>query len=198
MSAKIEGMEAVLRQALGDALLDLNIALGEVTVVIDSAKYHSAMEVLRDSKTLRFDQLIDICGVDYSGYGEGTWRGRRFAVVAHLLSIIHNWRIRVRVFALDDVKPVISSVTDIWPAANWFEREAFDMFGIEFDGHPDPRRILTDYDFVGYPFRKDFPVSGYVEMRYDEVEKRVLYQPVTIEPRELTPRVIREPHYGAE
>lgn len=197
MTGKLELLEAALRQALGNALRELTVALGEITVVVDSADYAQAMRILRDDEALRFDQLIDACGVDYSGYGEGIWQGRRFAVVVHLLSIVCNWRVRVRVFAAEDSKPAVSSVTDIWPAANWFEREAFDLFGIDFEGHPDLRRILTDYDFVGHPFRKDFPVSGYVEMRYDEEQKRVIYQPVTIEPRELTPRVIREPHYGA-
>lgn len=197
MTAKLDILETALRNALGESLLDLKRALGEVTVVVSSADYQRAMQTLRDSGELRFDQMIDLCGVDYSGYGEGAWQGRRFAVVVHLLSLAHNWRVRVRVFAEDDAQPVIASIMEIWPSANWFEREAFDLFGILFDGHPDLRRILTDYDFVGHPFRKDFPVSGFVEMRYDEDQKRVIYQPVTIEPRELTPRVIREPHYGA-
>ena len=198
MTAKLDILETALRNALGESLLELKRSLGEVTVVVASADYLRAMQTLRDSGELRFDQMIDLCGVDYSGYGEGAWHGRRFAVVVHLLSLAHNWRVRVRVFAEDDAQPVIASIMEIWPSANWFEREAFDLFGILFDGHPDLRRILTDYDFVGHPFRKDFPVSGFVEMRYDEDQKRVIYQPVTIEPRELTPRVIREPHYGAQ
>ncbi len=198
MTAKLDILETALRNALGESLLELKQALGEVTVVVASVHYLQAMQTLRDRNDLGFDQMIDLCGIDYSGYGEGTWQGRRFAVVVHLLSLAHNWRVRVRVFAEDDAHPVIASIMEIWPSANWFEREAFDLFGILFDGHPDLRRILTDYDFVGHPFRKDFPVSGFVEMRYDEDQKRVIYQPVTIEPRELTPRVIREPHYGAQ
>jgi NADH-quinone oxidoreductase subunit C len=143
-----------------------------------------------------FEQLLDLCGVDYSTYGEGTWEGLRFAAVSHLLSLEHNWRVRVRVFAPDDEMPVLASVTGIWRAANWYEREAFDLYGILFEGHNDLRRILTDYGFIGHPFRKDFPISGYVEMRYDPEQKRVIYQPVTIEPREIIPRVIREETYG--
>jgi NADH-quinone oxidoreductase subunit C len=164
--------------------------------VVSSANYLSAMRVLRDHADLRFDQLIDLCGVDYSAYGNEGWEGPRFAAVSHLLSLEHNWRVRVRAFALDDDLPVLASVCDIWSTANWYEREAFDFFGILFDGHNDLRRILTDYGFIGHPFRKDFPVSGYVEMRYDAEQKRVIYQPVTIEPREITPRVIREEQYG--
>ena len=151
---------------------------------------------LRDDRKLGFEQLVDLCGVDYSTYGEGAYEGPRFAAVLHLLSISNNWRLRVRVFAPDDEVPIVPSVVDVWSSANWYEREAFDLFGIVFEGHPDLRRILTDYGFIGHPFRKDFPVSGYVEMRYDPEEKRVVYQPVTIEPREITPRVIREDRYG--
>ena len=154
------------------------------------------MQTLRDNAALGFDQLIDLCGVDYSTYGEGAWDGLRFAAVSHLLSVKHNWRVRVRVFAEDDELPVVASVTSLWRVSNWFEREAFDMYGIIFEGHNDLRRILTDYGFMGHPFRKDFPVSGYVEMRYDEAQKRVIYQPVTIDPRENVPRVIREENYG--
>jgi len=154
------------------------------------------MRILRDRADLRFEELIDLCGVDYSTYGDDAWDGPRFGIVSHLLSITHNWRLRVRVFAPDDELPVVSSVTDIWPSANWYEREAFDLFGILFEGHNDLRRILTDYGFIGHPFRKDFPVSGYVEMRYDPEQKRVIYQPVTIESREIIPRVIREEKYG--
>ncbi|MDO9217208.1 MAG: NADH-quinone oxidoreductase subunit C, partial [Lacisediminimonas sp.] len=158
----------------------------------------AAMRVLRDHPDLRFEQLIDLCGVDYSTYGDGTWDGLRFAVVSHLLSLKHNWRLRVRVFAADDDMPIVPTLCDIWPAANWYEREAFDLYGILFDGHGDLRRILTDYGFIGHPFRKDFPVSGYVEMRYDAEQKRVIYQPVTIEPRENVPRIIREENYGTK
>lgn len=153
------------------------------------------MLTLRDEPELGFEELIDLCGVDYSAYGE-SWQGRRFAAVSHLLSIANNWRLRVRVFAEDDGFPVVASVTPVWSSANWFEREAFDLFGIVFDGHEDLRRILTDYGFVGHPFRKDFPISGHVEMRYDPDEGRVIYQPVTIEPRENTPRIRREDTYG--
>jgi NADH-quinone oxidoreductase subunit C len=196
MSTKLELLEAALRNALGGQLQSLTSALGEITVVVKAADYLSAMRVLRDHADLRFDELIDLCGVDYSTYGDGVWEGPRFAVVSHLLSVEHNWRLRVRVFAPDDELPVVASVTEIWNAANWYEREAFDFYGILFEGHNDLRRILTDYGFIGHPFRKDFPVSGYVEMRYDPEQKRVIYQPVTIEPREIVPRVIREEQYG--
>lgn len=196
MTTKLETLEAALRNALGDHLQSLTVALGEVTIVVKASDYLSAMRVLRDHADLRFEELIDLCGVDYSTYGDGAWDGARFAVVSHLLSVTCNWRVRVRVFAPDDEMPLVASVTDIWPSANWYEREAFDFFGILFEGHNDLRRILTDYGFIGHPFRKDFPVSGYVEMRYDSEQKRVIYQPVTIEPREITPRVIREDHYG--
>jgi NADH-quinone oxidoreductase subunit C len=198
MTAKLDVLEAALRNALGNSIRELKSELGEITLVIDAVDYLAAMQTLRDNKALEFDQLIDLCGVDYSNYANGKWQGRRYAVVLHLLSIARNWRVRVRVFAPDDAQPIVASVSEIWPSANWFEREAFDLFGILFDGHSDLRRILTDYGFVGHPFRKDFPVSGYVEMRYDEEQKRIVYQPVTIDPREMTPRVIREPNYGAE
>jgi NADH-quinone oxidoreductase subunit C len=196
MTTKLETLEAALRNALGDHVQSLTVALGEMTIVVKASDYLSAMRVLRDHADLRFEELIDLCGVDYSTYSDGAWEGPRFAVVCHLLSIAHNWRLRVRVFAPDDDMPILASVTDVWNAANWYEREAFDFFGILFDGHNDLRRILTDYGFIGHPFRKDFPVSGYVEMRYDPEQKRVIYQPVTIEPREITPRVIREEKYG--
>ncbi|RJG00785.1 NADH-quinone oxidoreductase subunit C [Noviherbaspirillum sedimenti] len=198
MSTKLEILEAALRNALGSHLQSLNVALGEVTIVVNAADYLAAMRVLRDHADLRFEELIDLCGIDYSTYGDGVWEGPRFAAVSHLLSIEHNWRLRVRVFAPDDELPVVASVTQIWNAANWYEREAFDVMGILFEGHDDLRRILTDYGFIGHPFRKDFPVSGYVEMRYDPEQKRVIYQPVTIEPREITPRVIREEQYGVK
>jgi NADH-quinone oxidoreductase subunit C len=196
MTTKLEALEAALSNALGDYVQDLTIALDELTIVIKAADYLSAMRVLRDHSDLQFEELIDLCGVDYSTYGDGAWDGPRFAVVSHLLSMTHNWRLRVRVFAPDDEVPLVASLTDIWSAANWYEREAFDFFGILFDGHNDLRRILTDYGFIGHPFRKDFPVTGYVEMRYDAEQKRVIYQPVTIEPRENVPRVIREEKYG--
>ena len=195
MTTKLETLELALQQALGEGAV-ISSALGEVTVVVKPAGYLAAMLTLRDDPALKFDQLIDLCGIDYSTYGEGTWDGARFAAVSHLLSTEHNWRLRVRVFALDDDMPVFASVTGIWRSANWYEREAFDLFGMLFEGHNDLRRILTDYGFIGHPFRKDFPISGYVEMRYDPEQKRVIYQPVTIEPREIIPRVIREETYG--
>ena len=196
MTTKLETLEAGLRNALGNNLHDLTVALGEITIVVKAANYLSVMHVLRDHSELRFEELIDLCGVDYSTYGDGAYDGPRFAVVSHLLSLTHNWRLRVRVFAPDDDMPIVASMVDIWPAANWYEREAFDFYGILFEGHNDLRSILTDYGFIGHPFRKDFPVTGYVEMRYDPEQKRVIYQPVTIEPRENVPRVIREENYG--
>jgi len=195
MSTQLEVLQSALAAALGERVTT-TVALGEVTLVVKAADYYNVMQTLRDNAALGFDQLIDLCGVDYSTYGEGAWDGLRFAAVTHLLSVKHNWRVRVRVFAEDDELPVVASVTPLWRVSNWFEREAFDMYGIIFEGHNDLRRILTDYGFMGHPFRKDFPVSGYVEMRYDEAQKRVIYQPVTIEPRENVPRVIREENYG--
>ena len=197
MTTKIETLELALKNALGEGAA-ISTALGEVTVVVKAADYIKAMQTLRDDRSLAFEQMIDLCGVDYSTYGEGTYEGPRFAVVVHLLSLEKNWRVRVRVFCPDDEMPLVETITPIWRAANWFEREAFDLFGILFDGHGDLRRILTDYGFIGHPFRKDFPVSGYVEMRYDPEQKRVIYQPVTIEPRENIPRVIREETYGTK
>ncbi len=194
--SRIETLVENLRSALGERLVSQTVALGEVTIVVRSESHHDVALILRDEASLRFEQLIDLCGVDYQGYGDGAWEGARFAVVMHLLSITHNWRVRVRTFCPDDELPLLASVTDVWNSANWFEREAFDLFGIVFEGHSDLRRILTDYGFVGHPFRKDFPISGYVEMRYDPEQKRVIYQPVSIEPREVVPRVIREEGYG--
>ncbi len=196
MTTKLENLAGALQQVLGDKIKSITTALGEVTIVVGSSDYLAAMQSLRDHDATRFEQLIDLCGLDYQQYGDGRWEGARFAVVSHLLSVKHNWRVRVRTFAPDDDMPIVASVTGVWPAANWFEREAFDLFGILFDGHDDLRRILTDYGFIGHPFRKDFPGSGYVEMRYDPEQKRVIYQPVTIEPRENVPRVIREENYG--
>jgi NADH-quinone oxidoreductase subunit C len=195
MTTKIEALELALKNALGEGAA-VTVALGEVTGVVKASAYLASMQKLRDDPALRFQELVDLCGVDYSSYGEGTWDGLRFAVVSHLLSIEHNWRVRVRVFCPDDDMPLVDTITGIWRNANWFEREAFDLFGILFEGHGDLRRILTDYGFIGHPFRKDFPISGYVEMRYDPEQKRVIYQPVTIEPRENIPRVIREETYG--
>jgi NADH-quinone oxidoreductase subunit C len=196
MTVKLQNLEQALREVLADKVQSLSFALGELTLVVKAGDYLSVCQQLRDEPALGFDTLIDLCGMDYQSYGEGAWDGQRYATVLHLLSVVHNWRLRVRVFAQDDEFPLLDSVNPIWPAANWFEREAFDLYGIVYDGHNDLRRILTDYGFVGHPFRKDFPVSGYVEMRYDAEQKRVVYQPVTIDPREITPRIIREETYG--
>ena len=196
MTTRLQQLEAALPAALGDALASLVVDRGEITIVVAPERLRDVMTRLRDLPQLKFESLIDVCGVDYSTYGDGAWDGKRFAAVYHLLSLAHNHRLRVRAFAADDGFPVVPSVQDIWPAANWFEREAFDLYGIVFDGHPDLRRLLTDYGFVGHPFRKDFPLSGYVEVRYDPEQRRVVYQPVTIEPREVTPRVIREDTYA--
>ncbi len=193
---KIDALVAALPAVLGDRVQGVTVALGEVTVVIDAAGVLEAMRLLRDRPELRFESLVDLCGVDYSAYGGGGREGPRFAVVYHLLSLANNWRLRVRTFAPDDEFPVLPSLIDVWPGVNWFEREAFDFYGIMFTGHPDLRRILTDYGFIGHPFRKDFPLSGHVEMRYDPDQGRVIYQPVTIEPREIVPRIIRENAYA--
>lgn len=193
---KLEKLKAGLENVLGGQFSEMKERLGELTIVVPLQNYVLVMKTLRDHPDFLFEELIDLCGVDYSTYGDGAWVGSRFAVVSHLLSVTHNWRLRVRLFVPNDDFPVAPSLTEIWVSANWYEREAFDFFGILFEGHNDLRRILTDYGFIGHPFRKDFPVSGYVEMRYDEKQKRVIYQPVTIEPREVTPRVIREEGYG--
>jgi len=187
-------------QRLNDLLLKESFSpterLGELTLEVKAADFRKSCEKLRDHAELGFEQLIDLCGVDYASYGDRPRQGARFAVVVHLLSVQKNWRLRLRTFCPDDEFPVVSSLVEVWPAANWFEREAFDLYGIMFEGHPDLRRILTDYGFVGHPFRKDFPLSGYVEMRYDPEQKRVIYQPVTIDPREVTPRIVREKNYA--
>jgi NADH-quinone oxidoreductase subunit C len=200
MAGKFEQLKNNLEAALGGRIASLTQALGETTLAVKAADYGAAAQALRDDPGLAFAQLIDLCGVDYSTYGEGgpaaRGQGPRFAVTSHLLSLKHNWRLRLRVFAEEDGFPVLDSLTGVWPNANWYEREAFDLYGIMFSGHADLRRILTDYGFVGHPFRKDFPLSGYVEMRYDPQQKRVVYQPVSIEPREVTPRIIREEQYG--
>ena len=189
-------LTAALQSTLGDKLTSATTALAEVTIGVKPENLLAAAGILRDAPELGFEELIDLCGVDYSAYGEGAWDGPRFAVVYHLLSITHNRRLRMRVFAPDDELPVVDSVISIWPSANWYEREAFDLYGIVFTGHPDLLRILTDYGFIGHPFRKDFPLSGNVEMRYDPDQQRVIYQPVTIEPREIVPRVIRVENYA--
>ncbi len=191
-----EALQAVVSAALGDKAKSVTVALDEVTVHVGAAHYLDAMAILRDAPGCRFDQLIDLAGMDYSAYRDGQWDGARFCVVSHLLSVELNQRVRVKVFCADDDFPVIDSVNGLWAAANWFEREAFDLYGIVFEGHADLRRILTDYGFVGHPFRKDFPLSGHVEMRYDAERQRVVYEPVSIEPREITPRIIREDNYG--
>jgi NADH-quinone oxidoreductase subunit C len=189
-------------QRLSDALVKLGFSpkedRGELTVVVKAPEYQDACTRLRDDPSVRFEQAVDLCGIDYAAYADKPREGPRFAAVVHLLSVQHNWRLRVRAFCPDDEFPVLASLVDVWPSVNWFEREAFDLFGIMFEGHPDLRRILTDYGFIGHPFRKDFPLSGHVEMRYDPEQRRVIYQPVTIDPREVTPRIVREPHYAEE
>jgi NADH-quinone oxidoreductase subunit C len=196
MTSKLDTLQEALAVQLGARVRKLDRALGELTLTVAAADYLETATLLRDHADLGFEQLIDLCGVDYSRYRDQPWDGLRFCVVSHLLSLTHNWRLRLKVFCPDDDVPQVASLTEVWSAANWFEREAFDLFGVIFDGHLDLRRILTDYGFIGHPFRKDFPVSGTVEMRYDPEQKRVIYQPVTIEPREITPRVIREDNYG--
>jgi NADH-quinone oxidoreductase subunit C len=192
----LEALQQTIADALGDKAKRIDLKLGEVTVIVTPQNYLAAARILKEAPGCRFEQLMDLCGVDYSEYRAGEWDGPRYAVTSHLLSISLNQRVRLRVFAADDEFPVVDSVTGVWSAANWFEREAFDLYGIVFEGHDDLRRILTDYGFIGHPFRKDFPVSGHVEMRYDPERARVIYQPVSIEPREITPRVIREEKYG--
>jgi len=181
---------------LGSKAKSVKIALGEITVTVTGADYLAAATLLRDAPGCKFEQLMDLCGLDYSEYKNGQYDGLRYCVSSHLLSVSLNQRVRLKVFCPDDDFPVVDSVNGIWSSANWFEREAFDLFGIVFEGHNDLRRILTDYGFIGHPFRKDFPTTGHVEMRYDAEQKRVIYQPVTIEPREMIPRVIREDNYG--
>ncbi|MBT9611008.1 NADH-quinone oxidoreductase subunit C [Aquabacterium sp.] len=200
MSQKLATLQAALESVLGDKIKRLVLDRGELTITVSATDYEGVARTLRDDASLKFEQLIDLCGMDYSAYKDGAEsiysEGPRFCVVSHLLSVSLNWRVRLKVFATDDDFPVVASVNPIWNSANWFEREAFDLYGIVFDGHEDLRRILTDYGFIGHPFRKDFPVSGHVEMRYDAEQKRVIYQPVSIEPREITPRIIREDNYG--
>jgi len=196
MTQQLEPLQRALEAALGAKLKRLVRDRGELTITVAAADYAASALVLRDDAALRFEQLIDLCGVDYSSWRDAPWDGLRYCVVSHLLSLTHNWRVRMKVYCPDDEVPMVASLAGIWNAANWFEREAFDLFGIVFDGHLDLRRILTDYGFIGHPLRKDFPVSGHVEMRYDPERKRVIYQPVTIEPREIVPRVVREENYG--
>ena len=196
MSQSLDTLQAALQAALGDSIQALVRARGELTLTVAADRYLAVAKTLRDDTTLGFEQLVDLCGVDYSDYRNEPWDGRRYAVVSHLLSLRHNWRVRLKVFCPDDELPAIASLNEVWNSANWFEREAFDLFGIIFEGHVDLRRILTDYGFIGHPMRKDFPTTGHVEMRYDAEQKRVVYQPVTIETREITPRVVREDNYG--
>jgi NADH-quinone oxidoreductase subunit C len=191
-----EVLKDTIAAVLGDKVKNISVALGEVTLVVAAEHYLAAMQTLRDAPDCKFEQLIDICGLDYSTYRDTVWEGLRYCAASHLLSVSLNQRVRVKVFCPDDDFPVLPSVTELWNSANWFEREAFDLYGIVFEGHPDLRRILTDYGFIGHPFRKDFPLSGHVEMRYDTELRRVVYQPVSIEPREVTPRIIREENYG--
>ena len=195
MTPRLQRLSDAIERVLG---LKPAERIGELTLEIPAGDYRKVVQTLRDHPELRFEQLIDLCGVDYATYGDRPRERERFAAVLHLLSVQHNGRLRVRTFCPDDAFPVLPSVVEVWPNANWYEREAFDLFGIVFDGHPDLRRILTDYGFIGHPFRKDFPISGHVEMRYDPEQKRVVYQPVTIEPREITPRIVREEQYGGE
>ena len=191
-----EVLRATVAETLGAKAKSVTVALDEVNVVVGAADYLEAALLLRDAPGCRFEQLIDLCGMDYSDYRDGEWQGGRYGVVSHLLSVSLNQRVRLTVLALSDDFPVVDSLQSVWNSATWFEREAFDLYGIVFEGHDDLRRLLTDYGFIGHPFRKDFPVSGHVEMRYDPEQKRVIYQPVTIEPREIIPRVIREDNYG--
>ena len=197
MAADLIILRDHLSGLLAGKLVSVQDKLEELTMVVKAADLLPVMAVLRDSDGLHFEQLIDLCGMDYSEYGDGAWDGKRFAIVYHLLSVTRNQRLRVRVFAEEDSFPVLPSVVDIWSCANWYEREAFDLFGIVFTGHPDLRRLLTDYGFVGNPFRKDFPLSGHVEMKYDPAQQRVVYQPVSIDPREVTPRIVRDELYGS-
>lgn len=194
--SQLDTLQAALNTVLGGKILELKREFGELTLTVAPEHLFEVASTLRDHAELKFEQLIDLCGLDYSTFGDGAYAGPRFAMAAHLLSITKNWRLRLKAFAADDAFPQLPSVTSIWNSANWFEREAFDLFGIVFDGHEDLRRILTDYGFIGHPMRKDFPTIGHVEMRYDPEQRRVIYQPVTIEQREITPRVIREDNYG--
>ena len=194
--SRLDHLQQALQTILGASIKQLVRDRGEITVTVKASDYLGAARTLRDHSELKFEQMVDLCGVDYFSYRNEPWEDARFCVVTHLLSLTHNWRLRLKVFCPDDDVPQVASLTEVWSAANWYEREAFDLFGIIFDGHVDLCRILTDYGFIGHPFRKDFPVSGTVEMRYDPEQKRVIYQPVTIEPREITPRVIREENYG--
>lgn len=196
MTQRLDMLQAALESVLAGKIKAFKRERGEITITVAAADYLGVATLLRDDPSLKFEQLTDLCGVDYSSYKDRPWDGPRYCVVSHLLSISKNWRVRLKVFAPDDDVPVVASLTELWTGANWFEREAFDMIGVIFEGHVDLRRILTDYGFIGHPMRKDFPVTGHVEMRYDAEQRRVIYQPVTIEQREITPRIIREENYG--
>jgi NADH-quinone oxidoreductase subunit C len=196
VTSKLETLQGSVQAALGTRLREMRASLGQIAATVDSAELAAIAELLRDDLRLRFEQLTDLCGIDYLHFGLGPRDGPRYAVVYHLLSFTHNWRLRLIAYCPDDDFPRMPSVVSVWPSANWYEREAFDLYGIVFPGHPDLRRLLTDYGFIGHPFRKDFPLSGNVEMRYDPDQQRVVYQPVTIEPREIVPRVVREERYG--
>jgi NADH-quinone oxidoreductase subunit C len=196
MSAKLDALQAALEAALGPKIQRLVRDRGEIAVTVKAADYHEMALQLRDDPALAFEQLIDLCGLDLSAWKNAGHDGPRYVVVSQLLSVVKNWRLRLKVTCPDDDLPLVASVTDVWSSANWFEREAFDLYGILFEGHNDLRRILTDYGFIGHPMRKDFPTTGHVEMRYDAEQKRVIYQPVTIEPREIVPRIVREENYG--
>jgi NADH-quinone oxidoreductase subunit C len=196
MTQKLDTLQAVLQSILGDAVARLSRERGEISITVPASRYVEVALTLRDDPELKFEQLVDLCGLDFSDYKNQARDGLRYCVVSHLLSVTHNWRLRLKVFAPDDELPAVASLTPVWASANWFEREAFDLFGIIFEGHLDLRRILTDYGFIGHPMRKDFPTTGNVEMRYDAEKKRVIYQPVSIEPREIVPRVVREDNYG--
>jgi NADH-quinone oxidoreductase subunit C len=192
MATKLDLLSAQLKLALGAQLTKIDMALNEITLECKAENYLNVCTKLRDHAELKFEQLTDLCGVDYADYCDGRYEGARYAVVLHLLSVSLNQRVRLRVFAQDEDFPVLPTLVDIWPVANWYEREAFDLFGIMFENHPDLRRILTDYGFTGHPFRKDFPMIGNVEMRYDPEQQRVIYQPVSIDMRNNVPRVIRD------
>jgi len=196
MTQRLDKLQAALEAVLGNKIKAFKRERGEIALTVSAVDYLAVATLLRDDPSLKFEQLIDLCGLDYSGWKDRPWDGPRYCVVSHFLSVSLNWRVRLKVFATDDDVPVVASLSGLWAGANWFEREAFDMIGVIFDGHVDLRRILTDYGFIGHPLRKDFPVSGHVEMRYDPERKRVIYQPVSIEPREITPRIIREDNYG--
>jgi NADH-quinone oxidoreductase subunit C len=196
VSAKLDSLQAALEAALGPKIVQLVRERGEISITVKAGDYLAVALQLRDDPSLAFEQLVDLCGLDLASWKDAPQEGPRFVVVSHLLSLAKNWRLRLKVVCPDNEVPMVASLTEVWSGVNWFEREAFDLYGIIFEGHADLRRILTDYGFIGHPMRKDFPTAGHVEMRYDPEHKRVIYQPVTIEPREITPRIVREENYG--